>query len=433
MARSIVDQLFDRLTTSFPANQAYTYDDVATDPMPPPVAHFLRHLLQHRATHELQQWRPERSAWFDYDHPEVKEAERVLRSALQAHARLPSAEWESALRRAIQRVTAYLIHPTQTLTHFVFGDQDESLSARTIQQRIRFFGEYTYLHEAVNRYLDREDVRRLERDRFEALLQRVDKRMTEGYEADEWLRLLQPLFDLMELATDEKEVPTPFLHSFFQEKNATALAHRLQTASVQSGTTSFSPSDLRRLITSEEIPTSDEPMSVQQAPPSNAEPPPSSESPGAPEPEPPPKPEPAPTADEPDQPAPLWKQFHQGQSPAPESPPEPGDESGDPLWTKFQPDASPATDAPAELVALERDVLGERGPSNRDLFVRKLFEGSREEYARMLRRLREAASWSEASQIIAQDVFRAHHVNIYSEPAVTFTNAAEDRFKKRNR
>jgi hypothetical protein len=78
---------------------------------------------------------------------------------------------------------------------------------------------------------------------------------------------------------------------------------------------------------------------------------------------------------------------------------------------------------------LERSVLGDRAARDRDLFVRSLFNGSRDEYEAALDRLSRTQSWSEASRVIANEVFRRHQVNIYSEPAVSFTNAVESRFE----
>ena len=126
---------------------------------------------------------------------------------------------------------------------------------------------------------------------------------------------------------------------------------------------------------------------------------------------------------------PLWKRFQSGPSPAsPSAKPPEGEDDGTPLWQRFQPEAD--EDTPAEVTTtLERDVLGERGPSNRALFIRELFGGSEEDYKHTLKRLRSASNWGRASQIIAEDVFRTHQVNIYSDPAVLFTNAVEDRFR----
>ena len=91
--------------------------------------------------------------------------------------------------------------------------------------------------------------------------------------------------------------------------------------------------------------------------------------------------------------------------------------------------ARPAMRQPIdELTALERLVLGAFEPERRALFVEHLFAGSREDYEGTLRQLEAAPTWQRASSIIAQEVFRKHRVNIYSKPAVAFTNAVEARY-----
>ena len=97
------------------------------------------------------------------------------------------------------------------------------------------------------------------------------------------------------------------------------------------------------------------------------------------------------------------------------------------------PPPSPAPSSPPDpavpgLEALERAVLGETGVRNRDLFLRHLFAGAVDDYERVLRRLQAAPDWSTASKIIAEDVFRRQQVNIYSDPAVAFTDAVEAKF-----
>ena len=444
MARSIVDELFDRLIAAFPAHRAYDSDALAADPMPAPVAHFLQQLLQHRTTHELRDAGALVTAWVDHRHPEVQRARQAYRDALVDHAQIPASEWEGALRRALQRVTAYLIHPTSTLAHFVYGDDAEALSIHDVQARMNFFSAYRYLHAAVERQLE-EEAETLARDRFVRLLERADTRRAEGFEADDWLTLLQPLFDLMDVANDEQEVPTPFLHTFFAEKGAAAIAQQLQTASVQHGTTTLGPADLRTLIDGEPEPilNASEPATREAVPPSSpdtaSEEPSASASASEPDAtsaadsvsEDAPANSVSPTDDnqDDDQAKPLWKRFQSGPSPAsPSAKPPEGEDDGTPLWQRFQPEAD--EDTPAEVTTtLERDVLGERGPSNRALFIRELFGGSEEDYKHTLKRLRSASNWGRASQIIAEDVFRTHQVNIYSDPAVLFTNAVEDRFR----
>ena len=109
-----------------------------------------------------------------------------------------------------------------------------------------------------------------------------------------------------------------------------------------------------------------------------------------------------------------------------------------PRWMQFrlppesgpEPSTSPAPPSASSLSLedVEHDVLGSVGARNRSLFVRHLFNGSQAEYERVLHRLHAAPSWSDASRLIAQDVFRKNQVNIYSDPAVLFTDAVEAKF-----
>jgi hypothetical protein len=79
--------------------------------------------------------------------------------------------------------------------------------------------------------------------------------------------------------------------------------------------------------------------------------------------------------------------------------------------------------------ALENEVLGDIAADRRRMFVQQLFKGSTDHYAEVLSTLRNATSWNEASQVIAQDVFRRNKINIYSDAAVSFTNAVERRYR----
>ena len=84
----------------------------------------------------------------------------------------------------------------------------------------------------------------------------------------------------------------------------------------------------------------------------------------------------------------------------------------------------------ARFEDLEMEVLGPRGARNRELFIRHLFAGDRNEYESTVRKLQSIGTWAEASKVIAQEVFLKHQVNIYSDPAVAFTDAAEMRYRR---
>ena len=83
------------------------------------------------------------------------------------------------------------------------------------------------------------------------------------------------------------------------------------------------------------------------------------------------------------------------------------------------------------LSLIEQAVLGENGVRQRDLFVNHLFARSIDAYERVLRQLHATPSWPEASKIIAEDVFRTFKINIYSDPAILFTDTVEAGYLKR--
>ena len=136
------------------------------------------------------------------------------------------------------------------------------------------------------------------------------------------------------------------------------------------------------------------------------------------------------SSNDPHEPTPRWKQFHKGNASSAETQEEAASNA---RWKQFDPKANAegneSISVSDRVEELESDVFGESPPTQRDIFLRQLFNDSTDQYAQVLQRLREAGSWNEASQIIAQDVFRKNKINIYSDAAVSFTNAVERRYR----
>jgi hypothetical protein len=125
---------------------------------------------------------------------------------------------------------------------------------------------------------------------------------------------------------------------------------------------------------------------------------------------------PGPTADA----APLWAQFSQETAqPVP---------SSAPVASSRLP---PTLRDDAPLDALELSVLGTSDPDRRTWYTEELFSGNAADYRYTLLQLDAVRTWTAATDIIARDVFRKHSVNIYSEPAVTFTDAVEAQMEHR--
>jgi hypothetical protein len=154
-----------------------------------------------------------------------------------------------------------------------------------------------------------------------------------------------------------------------------------------------------------------------------------------------PEPKPSPAPPEDTEPTPLWQRFQRSTATKNAEALPQEEKSERPRWQQFAPargDASRAASAQRDaetertepIAPLERRLLGKKAAKHRDFFVETLFQGSPETYHTVLQRLDDVDSWAEASQIIASDVFRAHSVNIYSDPAVLFTDLIEARFRQ---
>ena len=407
--------------------------------MPAPVAHFLSRLLERRLQHEASSLDLSRSPWFDSGHAAVQQARQALTEALVTHGQFPPEEWEQALRQATEQTTAYLVQPTTTLVAFVFQEGHQATSAETIDRRLGYFAGYRYLSDTVRLYMEQKGVPELTRARFADLLRQIDRQMTSDFDADDWLKMMKPLFVLARHAYPEASgVSVELLQAFFEDKDAEVYVQRLQTAR-EHGTTALDKDGVRGLL---EGPAAPPPQPEPELPAERlAEPSPPSV-----------QPEPA------NGPVPLWKQFRQqeNQPPlaeqvatgvrretAPRRPP-PAKEA-EPRWKQFRNESSPpASAAPAsprpqptaapsvpssDLATMEHAVLGTTGAHNRDLFIRHLFNGDHTDYKQVLSRLDAASSWTDASKIIASEVFRKNQVNIYSDPAVLFTDAVEARYR----
>ncbi|MEF8816540.1 MAG: hypothetical protein V5A58_07110 [Salinibacter sp.] len=458
--RSLADALSERLLDTFPAGQAYTSSDWEAGAMPSPLRHYLTHLLRHHHRREVRQLRRARTDWVDYDHPEMENATRAFLDATEQHMQVPRDRWAETLRTAARRTTNYLVRPVPTLTSFVFEDAAGPVPVPQVQWRMRFFGPYAYLHNAVQAFAEKHDRDAFSPDAFERVLRRVDERMTADFSADRWVDVLDPLFDTARHATGDAQISPSLLRTFFAEKDADVLVDRLDTYETTEAPDAVSPDALRRLIDSaspgdapaEDSLTEDAPTeapstrrdtataplgpefhtSSNDGPASNADA--SSEA--------------APEA------TPMWKQFEQNATRR-GTETDPSNDDAQPLWAQFQqrPSDEPTeTNAPSpsdnatpsssssdeqssvsspddDLSALEREAFGASHTPKREVYIESLFDGDRRAYRDVLQRLRTVESWSEASQIISSDVFRAYQVNIYSDAAVHFTNGIEASFR----
>lgn len=464
MITTIAQALFDRLIDAFPPDRTYGRSDIRRDPMPEALADYLEQVLNMKLRDTLLEHNLQNS-WVDLQAAEVQEAHTRFMEVMKRHPAFPAFVWADFLKNACQQTLYLVIQPTASLIDSVFDPLGTPVRVDTMRDRMELYPAKIPYREALEIWLDEQGDEPVGRDRFEEFLCQADQQLASDSSPEDWLRLFDPLVNVLATA-GYREVPTEFVQAFLQEKGAETMLHRLEQQFGSEESISFDK--LEALFTSGAAKSVQSARKAASAPARPAErrqePQPLwkrfaqdsdevSSTAGS----------PAPSSPVNNSSEPRWKQFRTS------FPPEADEEvlekavakertsaeNGAParIETVAQPepsvriftlershavlpqnesvvsDTSPdKSEAPTGLSRLEHTVLGERGARNRDLFVQCLFHGKEQAYEAVLQRLESARDWSEASQTIANEVFLKHQVNIYSPPAVTFTEAVEARY-----
>lgn len=417
------DRVFERLLARLPPDRPYTFDALSEADVPAGVAHFLAQTMQRRLELEADALAASRSRWFDYGSAELQRAQSDYLASLARHAQVPAEEWHRTLRQAVVQVVPYLVQPARTLVRFVFPPGRDELPAHVVRRRMRYFNAYGYLSDVVHAYLEQKGEDRVTRDGLTRLLQRIEHRTPAEYAPEEWVTLLDQLYETVGEGAPQV-VPTALLGRFFRDKGM-----REQAQTVEAFAESITADELLAILRRRAPAPEPEPDSPPVATPPVPDVPPVAAPPDA-DPLSPPDAVQAPEPAVQDAPQPLWRQFVRDAAAAPvvQSPGE-----AQPLWKRFGASKASAPGAPppardGRLDEVERRALGTVPAPQRRLYVRDLFSGSERAYGETLERIAQARTWSEASRVLGA-AYRDHQVNIYSASAVAFTEAAERRFE----
>lgn len=434
-------------------HEALTRSALEDSDLPAPLREYLDGMLAREAERVADTIKARRDPWVA-ESVDVSRARTALAVAASRNVMIPTPERESVLEQATGTTVRYLVRPARTLVEMIFEDDSDEIGVDDVADRMALLPAYSYFDDVLKHYFEEKDIERVDRARLDAVLHRVDRQMTSDFSVDEWVHVMEPLFETFAISEKYANgVPAGVLRMYFTEKQAGTALEQLEA------------------LGDADLVSRDRLHSVLQQPVAEPDPEPEpafSKRPASALPE---APAPSLPVKQDEGPQPLWKQFQSrpaasAQPPPPrneERPTRHADPSGNaaPLWQQYrsQPDPAPAStpqhitrdpapsrdhrpsgreridepDRPASIDELEQTVLGPRGRKNRKMFVRQLFGGDDAAYRSALSGIAQMTSWSKASQFIAREVFRKHDVNIYDDAAIAFTDLVEDRFAQHHR
>lgn len=462
----LIDDITDRLLDRLPEGRPYyAVEELRGLDLPA----FLTRRLLLQLRHNLMESLPEpRSEWADLQSPEaVRRWEDFLEGAVDS-IRLPQGRARAVFRDAVEGCLELLVRPREVIPRLLFGSNRE-LDRTRLERRLEWVVVYPHFHSLLPRYMEKKDLETLDRERCASIIRNADRKICQRYDTDSWIELLEPLFELT-----GGEIPHGLLADFFREKELSGMADRLDERGGTLGRVELrrvlegrgereeeAPGDAREPRVADRVTREESGDSAQDN--LNAL--------FAQEQE-------AGEGQEPEGSARTPHDVKKGEYEVEEGEPagmqeaaaqedSDGDEEPTPMWMRYL--------DPVEAERLEREQqeehleqewgegeaelgeeeepLFETGDENpgesagsaqnrsdraerlkrdledkRDYFVEQIFGGSKMAYDEALREIAERENWRSASRYIQQEIFKRNLVDMYSEPAVDFTDRLQSWF-----
>lgn len=138
--------------------------------------------------------------------------------AIRAEARLPASYASTVMETAVGDILDIMIQPRKNIPEIMYGP-DEKLGYDELLQRTHYVVVYSYLADAVTRYMRKKEVDELSKERCAKIISRIDEKLTGKYTPLNWAQLLDPWFNLI-----GDELDTEALRLFFEDKERPKIA-----------------------------------------------------------------------------------------------------------------------------------------------------------------------------------------------------------------
>lgn len=210
MEKSIVENLTQTLLNQLPrGKKSYSLSDLAALNLPA----FLYKQITGKLFQEFSESLPyPQSEWADLT-GETSEMNWIeFKDSAKKRLLLPASKSESVISSSVSDCLGLILRPYKT-TPALLSKDSEVLRRENLAERSTLVTINSYLAWALLRYMEKRDLDEISKEDAEALLKKIDVRLSSGYHPLNWLSVVKPLYELY-----GDQVEATLLQRFFEER-----------------------------------------------------------------------------------------------------------------------------------------------------------------------------------------------------------------------
>lgn len=110
--------------------------------------------------------------YFDFQHPEVKEALEEFLNVLSNHIHVEQKDFKLLLEKAVYNAVKLLNEPLNSFLNFFFATKSE-VSVQLISQYVPYFHDFDFILQSILLYCENHRLEKLSKDKFQELYQKA--------------------------------------------------------------------------------------------------------------------------------------------------------------------------------------------------------------------------------------------------------------------
>ncbi len=189
----IVRDITGKMTAQLPADREfYSPDDIQVLDIP---AFISDRVIIEMYQNLKESVTPPETEWAKMDGESVRFAWKNFLEAIRAEVRMPASYSAPLFETAVEDALELATQPRKAIPQILYG-ADETLSVESLKKRIRYITIGKPLAAALVRYMEKKNKKELSLKQCEIIIKKIDERLVQGYNALDWAKELDPLFNL---------------------------------------------------------------------------------------------------------------------------------------------------------------------------------------------------------------------------------------------